>query len=71
MKLAPKPQPRIPYALLRKAARMFKGSYGPRSERHKNIVKWILAVERLGDKHILKNSAPVKWGVKVNGLRQG
>ena len=46
-------KPTIPFARLRHAARQFKGSYAPKAERHALILKWLAAVDRLGDKSLL------------------
>ena len=57
------PQPKrvqVPYALVRKAARQFKGSYVPRSERHKNIRKLVAALQRLGDDWLLSKRHAVQ-----------
>jgi hypothetical protein len=48
-----KPEPRVPYSRLRRAARMFRGSYAPKAERHRLIVRWLAAVDKLGDKSLL------------------
>lgn len=48
-----KPPPPVPFALLRRAAKQFKGSYGSRLERHENMRKWLAAVGRLGDKWLI------------------
>ena len=58
------PQPKrpapVPYSLVRKAARQFKGSYAPRSERHSNIRKLIAALQRLGDDWLLSKRHAVQ-----------
>lgn len=61
LKLA-RPQPRIPYSLLRKAVAMFRSEYAPRSVRRHNARKWLESVLRLGDGHILRGGQ-AKWGI--------
>jgi len=48
-----KPEPRVSFARLRKAAKQFKGSYVSKAERHRLIVRWLAEVDRLGDKSLL------------------
>lgn len=60
LKLATRGKPGPSYALIRKACRMFKGSYGPRAERHANIIAWLAAVDRLGEQWVLSKRNSVK-----------
>ena len=61
LKLAAQPKRvQVPYSLVRKAARQFKGSYAPRSERHKNILKLVAALQRLGDDWLLSKRHAVQ-----------
>ncbi len=45
---------------------MFKGAYGSRKQRHSNIVKWLVAVEKLGDLWVY---AKLQKLVKINKER--
>jgi hypothetical protein len=49
----PEAKPSVAYSRLRRAARMFRGSYAPKAERHRLIVRWLAAVDKLGDKSLL------------------
>lgn len=65
LKLA-RPQPRIPYALLRRAVALFRSEYVPRSVRRHNARKWLEAMDKLGDNHVYKGGA-VRWGINQGG----
>ena len=49
----PPAEPGVSFSRLKLAARQFKGSYVPKAERHRLILRWIEAVDRLGDKSLL------------------
>lgn len=60
LKLAPRQQPRIPYALLRRAVALFRSDLVPRSVRRHNARAWLRSIDVLGDKHLYKGG-PAKW----------
>lgn len=65
LKLA-RPQPRIPYALLRKAVALFRSEYVSREIRRRNARKWLEAMDRLGDNHVYRGGT-VRWGINQGG----
>jgi hypothetical protein len=59
----PKRKPGPTFAQLRKAVSLFRLALVPRSVRHANARKWLIATERLGHRHILRGGA-VTWGAR-------
>ncbi len=57
------PKPSIPYSLLRRAVALFRSDMAPRSVRRHNARNWLIAMERLGDGHVLKGGS-VRWGAR-------
>jgi hypothetical protein len=55
-----KPEPRVPYSLIKQAVRLFRSDTAPRSIRRANARKWLRSVLMLGDKHLYRGG-PAKW----------
>jgi hypothetical protein len=54
---------RTPLSLVKKALRLYKGKGIAKAVYRRNAMAWLVAHQRLGDKHILRKGVPAKWGV--------
>jgi hypothetical protein len=55
------------FSMLKKAIKLYRGRGVPKSIYRANAIKWLRAMESLGDKHALHRSKPAaRWGVPGN-----